>query len=93
METTKVKSERIDIRVSPEEKEIFLKAQKLSGERSFTAFITRIIKSKSLEIIEKNEQILASDRDREIFFEALMKDQEPNQVLKEAADKYKLSMS
>lgn len=88
METLSIKNERIDIRVTSEEKKIFLRAQRLSGDRSFSGFVTRIIKAKSLEIIEDNERILASEKDKKIFFDAIFSDQEPNKALKDAADKY-----
>lgn len=51
METPGIINERIDISVTPKEKEIFLRTQKLSGDRTFSAFITRIVKSKSLELV------------------------------------------
>lgn len=89
MKTQSVKNERIDIRVTPEEKEVFLKAHEISGDRTFSGFITRIVKTKSFEIIEENERILASERDRKIFFDALFSEQEPNQTLKDAAKKFK----
>lgn len=89
METQSRKNERIDLRVTPEEKKIFLKAQRISGDRTFSSFVTRIVKDKSFEIIEENERILASERDRKLFFDALFSDQEPNQTLKDAAQKFK----
>lgn len=89
METQSIKNERIDIRVTPEEKKMFLKAQRISGDRTFSGFITRIVTSKSFEIIEENERILASERDRKVFFDALFSEDEPNQRLKDAAKKYK----
>ena len=89
MKTQGSKNERIDIRVTPEEKEIFLRAHRLSGERTFSAFITHAVRTRSYEIIEENERILASERDKRIFFNAILADQEPNQSLKEAAKKYK----
>jgi uncharacterized protein (DUF1778 family) len=89
METKSIKNERIDIRVTPEEKDMFLKAQKISGDRTFSGFITRIIKNKSIEIIEEQQRILASERDRKVFFDALFSDEEPNQRLKEAAERFK----
>lgn len=91
MEAQSLKSERIDIRVSPEEKEMFIKAQRISGARTFSGFVTRIIKFKSSEIIAESERILRSDRDREVFFEALYSSIEPNESLKIAAKKYKSS--
>lgn len=89
MKTTVRKEERIDIRVSPEEKELFLKAQRLSGDRTFSGFVTRIIKAKSTEIVEENIRILASQRDREIFFKSIFSEQEPNEALKEAVKRFK----
>lgn len=88
MEAQPTKNERIDIRVTPEEKELFLEAYKISGDRSFSGFIARIVKTKSFEIIEENKKILASERDKKIFFEAIFSEQEPNQALKEAAKKF-----
>ncbi|GAI10030.1 unnamed protein product, partial [marine sediment metagenome] len=80
METQSRKNERIDLRVTLEEKKMFLKAHRISGDRTFSSFITRVVKAKSFEIIEENERILASERDRKIFFDALFSDQEPNQT-------------
>jgi len=83
------KDERIEIRVSSEDKGIFQRAHELSGERTFTAFIINVLKDKSREIIEKNNRILATDRDRRIFFESIFSDQQPNETLREAAGRYK----
>lgn len=91
METQNTKKERIDIRVTPEEKKMFVKARRLSGDKSLSAFVTRIVKNSSLEIIEKNNQILASERDKKIFFDSIFADQQPNQALKDAARKYESS--
>lgn len=88
METQIRKDDRIDIRVSPEEKKIFRRAHKLSGDKTFSGFVTRIIRAKSMQIIEANERILASERDKEVFFKAIFANREPNQVLVAAANKY-----
>ena len=89
METQHIKNERIDIRVTPEEKDMFLQAHRISGDRTFSGFITRIIKTKAAEILEENKKILASERDRQLFFDAIFSEQEPNQTLKDAARKFK----
>lgn len=89
METQVNKDERIEIRVSSEDKLIFQKAQKLSGDKSFSSFIVRIVKKEAEEIVSKNSQIIASKRDREIFFDAVFSNSKPNQSLVEAAKKYK----
>ena len=51
METQLNKDERIEIRISPQDKKIFKKAQELSGDRSFSSFIVRIIKARAEEIV------------------------------------------
>ncbi len=83
------KDERIEIRISSYDKRILQKAQKLSGDKSFSSFIIRIVKEQSEEIIEKKDKIIASERDREVFFDAVFGKSNPNQNLIEAAKKYK----
>lgn len=87
------KDERIEIRVSSHDKRIFQKAQKLSGDKSFSSFIIRVLKKHSEEIVANNERILASDRDREIFFNAVFGNEKPNNILVNAAKKYKSQFS
>ncbi len=82
------KDERIEFRVSSEDKELFQKAQKLLKEKTFSSFVTRIVREKSKEIIEENDKVLATERDREIFFNAVLGDLEPNDNLLSAAKKY-----
>jgi uncharacterized protein (DUF1778 family) len=83
------KDERIEIRISSYDKRIFQKAQKLSGDKSFSSFIVRIVKEKSEEIVAKKDRIIASERDREKFFDAVFGNSKPNQNLVEAAKRYK----
>lgn len=93
METQKNKDERIEIRISPYDKRIFQKAQKLSGDKSFSSFIIRVVKEQAEEIVAKNDRIIASERDREIFFNAVFGESEPNPNLVEAAKKFKFQTS
>ncbi len=83
------KDERIEIRISAYDKRIFQKAQKLSGDKSFSSFIVRIVKEQSEEIVAKKDRIISSERDRKIFFDAVFGSGIPNQNLVEAAKKYK----
>ncbi len=83
------KEERIEISVSSNDKQVFKKAQELSGDKTFSGFITRVLKKYSEQIIEENEKILLSKKDREIFFDAVFADLEPNEKLKQAAKAYK----
>jgi uncharacterized protein (DUF1778 family) len=88
MTNIKSKDERIELRVSAEEKRLFQQAQKLHGDRSFSTFMLRIVREKSEEIIAQNDRILASERDRTLFFEAVFGDAEPNAALRAAAQRY-----
>jgi uncharacterized protein (DUF1778 family) len=89
MEPQLNKDERIEIRISSYDKRIFQKAQKLSGDKSFSSFILRIVKEQSEEIVAKKDRILASERDRKKFFDAVFGDGKPNENLVKAAKKYK----
>jgi len=83
------KDERVEIRISSYDKRIFQKAQKLSGDKSFSSFILRIVKEQSEEIVARKDRIIASERDRKKFFDAVVGSSRPNQNLVEAAKKYK----
>ncbi len=81
--------ERIEIRVSAHDKRMFKKAQQLSGDKTFSSFMVRILKKEAERIVAKNDQILASERDRELFFDAVFGNSSPNQDLIKAAERYK----
>jgi uncharacterized protein (DUF1778 family) len=74
MEAHLNRDERIEIRISHEDMNIFKRAQKLSGDKTFSSFLVRVLRSYSQNIISENERILASQRDREIFFDAVFSD-------------------
>jgi uncharacterized protein (DUF1778 family) len=83
------KDERIELRVSSTDKRIFKRAQKLSGDKSFSSFIVRVVKQHAEEIVAKNDRILATEKDRHVFFDAVFGNSTPNQNLVEAAKRYK----
>ncbi len=89
MEAQINQDERIEIRVSSHDKRMFKKAQQLSGDKTFSSFMIRILKQAAEHIVAKNEQIIASERDRELFFDAVFGNSKPNQELIEAAKRYK----
>jgi uncharacterized protein (DUF1778 family) len=86
------KDERIELRVSSTDKRIFKRAQKLSGDKSFSSFVVRIVKKKAEEIIAENDRIITTEKDRKFFFDAVFSNAEPNQSLVSAAKRYKLKM-
>lgn len=82
---------RLEARLSVEEKEFFERAAKLGGFRSLTEFVLRSARKRAQEIIDRHELIIASKRDSELFFNAILDAEPPNEKLKAAANNYKKS--
>ncbi len=61
----------------------------LGGYRSLTDFVVLTVQDKAKEIIEESERIVASQKDKEIFFDAIFNPGKPNQALQSAAEDYK----
>ena len=93
MEAQFNKDERIEIRVSSLDKQMFKQAQKLTGDKTFSNFVIRILRKQAEVIINEREKVLASNRDRKIFFDAVYGNMPPNDNLVEAARKYKSKMT
>jgi uncharacterized protein (DUF1778 family) len=89
MKTVKEKVTRFDTRISIEQKRLFEKAAALGGYRNLTSFVIVTIQNRANEIIKQQEQIIASSRDMDIFFEAIMNPTKPNSSLLSAAQEYK----
>ncbi|MBK8501980.1 MAG: DUF1778 domain-containing protein [Saprospiraceae bacterium] len=84
MTTSSQKKEdsRIEFRVSKEEKELFEYASSLKGYRSFSEFARMAIQKEARAIVDEEKSILVSKRDQEVFFNALMGNEDgPNQAL------------
>ena len=91
MEYTKVIGKtRFDTRLPVRQKELFEKAAVLGGYGSLTDFILLTVQERAKEIIKEHELIIASQKDAEIFFNALLNPEPPNNALMKAANKYKL---
>ena len=72
------------------DKRIFRRAQKLSGDKSLSSFIVRVVKQQAEEIVAKNDRIIATEKDRKVFFNyAIFGNSTPNQNLVEATKRYK----
>ncbi|MDR1524257.1 MAG: DUF1778 domain-containing protein [Tannerella sp.] len=82
------KTTRFDTRLPMEQKLFFEKAAQIGGYRNLTDFIISTAMEKAKSIVEENGQIIASQRDSEMFFNAIMQQIEPNQDLKEAVTEY-----
>lgn len=79
MSTTK--TARFDARLPLEQKEFFERAALLGGYRNLTDFVIAVSKREATKIIEKNEEIIASNKDKRIFFNAMINAAEPNEKL------------
>lgn len=88
-EMAKQEMARFDARLSKEQKQFFEKAALIGGYRSLTDFIILTAQERAKEIIAEREQILASQKDCEIFFEAITNAVKPNKDLLSAARAYK----
>jgi uncharacterized protein (DUF1778 family) len=79
---------RFDTRLPKEQKQLFEKAAYLGGYRNLTDFIVRTVQEKAKEIIKEKEQVIVSERDSQIFFDAITNSKKPSETLKKALDDY-----
>lgn len=88
MNTATREQTRFDARLSKAQKEFFEKAAVLGGFRNLTDFVMSTVEAKAREIIKEKEQIIASEKDSEIFFDAITNPNKPNKALKDALMDY-----
>ncbi|HET9430824.1 MAG TPA: DUF1778 domain-containing protein [Chitinophagaceae bacterium] len=84
----KIKQARFDTRLSRSQKELFEKAARIRGFKSLSEFVIHATLEAATIIIEKHSAILASEKDKHIFFEALLNPPVPNKELIKAAKNY-----
>lgn len=84
---------RFDTRLPKEQKLFFERAARLGGYRSLTDFVILAVQEKAKEIISEREQIIASQKDSEIFFDAIINSPKANNNLTKAANEYKSIVS
>jgi uncharacterized protein (DUF1778 family) len=81
-------NDRIDVRISREQKELIKFASDLSGFKSLTEFIVFCINKEANKIIIENNQILKSIEDKKVFLNAILNPPAPNAMLKKAQLNY-----
>lgn len=79
---------RFDTRLSKEQKEYFEYAARLGGYRTLTEFVIQSAQEKAATIVTEYQNIIKSKKDQEIFFNALLYPESPNQELQQAAEDY-----
>ena len=82
-------NDRIDVRISKEQKEFFKHASELRGFKSLSEFVVFCINAESNKIINDNNTMLKSMEDKRIFVNALLDPPAPNAKLVEAHLTYK----
>ena len=86
----KTKSEaRFDTRLPKEQKEFFEYAATIGGFRTLTEFVVYSVQKRAEQIVKEHDKIIASNRDKKIFFDAMMNPPKPNKNLRKAAVRYK----
>ncbi|MBO9618223.1 MAG: DUF1778 domain-containing protein [Niabella sp.] len=93
MSTATTDQSRFDARLPKEQKEFFEKAAHLGGYRNLTDFIIMTVQERAKEIIQEKEQMIASERDGKIFFEAITNSKKPSKTLKKALADYNAFVS
>jgi len=84
------KMTRFDGRIPEEQKNLFLKAAMITGKTT-SDFVFQAAVEKAILVLQEKEKILASERDKELFFDALMNPPKPNEALRKAVAKVKKS--
>ena len=80
---------RFDTRLPKEQKQLFEKAALLGGYRNLTDFIILTAQEKAKKILKEKEQVITSEKDAELFFDAITNPKKPNEALRQAYDDYK----
>lgn len=83
-----MKDTRIEFRSSPQEKDILKLAAGMMGI-NFSAFLRDVALKAANEVIHSSEELRLSNRDRDLFLDALEKPPAPLPTLKKAMEKYR----
>jgi uncharacterized protein (DUF1778 family) len=81
--TTSPKSERLSLRLDPLAKQKIEQASSLAN-CSVNSFILSSVLDKAEQLISTHETVKLTDRDRDLFFAAILNPPAPNPALKEA---------
>ena len=82
------KTARFEIRWTIEQRELFERASLLGGFKTLSEFVFQSVYQSASDIIENQNKILKSEKDKEIFFDALINPPASNQRLKKAVKRY-----
>ncbi len=86
--STEAKQERLEARVTREQKAVLMRAAALQG-RSLTDFVVHSAQEAAMSVIEAHESIRLGAKDREAFVDALLNPPKPGKRLRAAARRFK----
>ena len=87
MPTAEPPYERIDLRTSPEIKQLIVRASATAGQ-SVSAFLIAAAQERARQVLAESETVTLSPRDWEAFFESLDNPGKPRPKLKAAMARY-----
>ncbi len=87
MATKAKESVRLDFRFTPEQKELIQQAASVNN-LSTTAFARDTLLTRAREVVKAATVTELSSQDRDIFQAMLARDAEPNEALRDAAERY-----
>jgi len=82
-------NDRIDVRISKEQKEFVKYASELRGFKSLSEFVLFCINSEAHRIVKENDLIVKTMEDKKIFLNAILNPPAPGKQLKKAQLNYK----
>jgi len=86
-----IEKARLDTRLSKKQKELFEYAARLGGFRTLTDFVIVAVNEKASRIIKEHDTILASEKDKSVFFKEISEPHRPNKSLKSAAEAFRVA--
>ncbi len=81
-------NDRIDVRITTEQKALFKRASVISGFKNLTEFVVHCVNKETKSLLIEESQVLKSEEDKRIFFNALLNPPSPNARLKKARLNY-----
>ena len=82
------KEQRLEARVTPEQKKLIERAAKLRGT-TVTEFVVLSAQQAAAETIRNHETLVLRDEARDVFVKAILNPPLPNEALRSAARRYK----
>lgn len=89
--TKNSRKERLEARVTKEQKELFQRAADIQG-RTLTDFVITSVLNAAKQVITEHENIILTKQDQQVFVAALLNPPEPSAKLRDAAQRYKQKM-